>query len=88
MDTRVAAPSQNVILEAIREAMQRTPANDGAPVINVDELRAATGWGAQRARAAIKAMIREGRMELTHVQRAAMDGSIRTVPAYRLREAP
>ena len=87
MEARVSAPSQSAILEAIIEAMNHVPGDDG-PSLTVADLREATGWGEGRCRSAIKLMLREGRMELTHIKRTAMDGSARTIPAYRLKEAP
>lgn len=77
------AVTQNDLLEALRQALERAPDNSGA--LTCLEIARETGWDIKSARERIRAMIHDGRAECIRVSRKRIDGVMQMTPAYRLK---
>lgn len=76
----VVSITESELLEAL--AVSQQPGEEGART--VQEMVADSGLSDERIRKAIRAFQAQGRLTVYRVRRAAIDGSLRVVPAYSI----
>lgn len=69
------------LLKALQDAMRDSDGAEGATLL---ELREALNLSEERARKAMKRMLRAGQAECHKGRRPSMDGRMQVVPVYRL----
>lgn len=73
--------SAAALLDALQQAMRRTPSGDGH---TLTELCAAMAVPKTKVREAVRALLYTGKAQSVRLYRPAMDNSLRNVPGYRL----
>lgn len=77
------AVTESELVEALRQAAQ-PGSPDVAGALTVVEMAARTGRGEKYVRDNIRKLMSEGRAEMVRIPRAAIDGRMQNLPAYRL----
>lgn len=79
--------TENELVDALLAAIRPEDTSDERGAMTVKELADATGRADLFVRRNIKALLGAGKMEVVKVRRPAIDGSLRVLPAYRLKAA-
>jgi len=79
--------AENVVLQAILDAMTSVMAEDDPEAKTTRELQRVIGRDRKYIVEALRVLIEAGEWECVKVPRTGIDGSARTVPAYRPKAA-
>ena len=74
--------SQDDLLGALREALEKPSAVDGSTVA---ELTVAMQCAEGKVRQTLKVLAAQGRLDVLRVRRPSLDGRLMLVPAYRIK---
>ena len=73
--------TENEIVAALAEAARGSTPDEAR---TVTEMSASTGFGTEKVRKALKQVQATGRLTVHQVKRVALDGALRTAPAYTI----